>query len=318
MSAKDLRENLKNAQKQESEPQKEFTPRPKLLRTTDAGTIFVRFLPNAISPNDVFYYRIFLHYGFFHPNFQNYSTLRCLGKGCPLCREAKKKEADKHPEAWRFKSTPNFLYYVVDNNGDFAFVRLSLPAHTEVQKAFDKRLAGDVNPVDLNHGRIAELRLDKIVEEDNRKKNKWTCNFLSDPNTVSDKIIKRLKDAPSFEDLYAPNTVDDLELILKGKKINIPYNNSRSNSQSPKQQNAQPSQNDNISAQENEPSEPPRNNLSTAGPVMRSAADSDDDNSPEIPSSVSSSSDKKDQDPDKKAKIRAKIREQLESKKGAS
>jgi hypothetical protein len=318
MSTKVLRENLKNAQKEEgrkyeSSPQV-FRTRPKLFRTTDALKYLLRFLPNWDSPLSAFHLRVFLHFGFYHPNFKNSGTFRCLGKGCPLCREYKIKEERGDGNAWMFKSTPNYLYYVLNQRSEFGFVRLAQKAHDKVQDAIDKRLASDVNPVDLDKGRVAQLILTKSVDKDGKKKNDWTCDFLSDVDEVSPANRKLLENAWAFEEIYEKNTVEELELIIQGKPIKLPdYRTNppgssaqKSSSQSSKQ--SEPP----ASHQSEQHNEPANDSRPAAGPVMRSGADSDDDDkSPEIPSSVTSSSKK---DPEAREKLKAALQAKIKAK----
>jgi hypothetical protein len=215
-------EKLLEALKNDKNKKTGFGPRPKRLVMKDQDSYLNRILPNKTDPDGLPYERIFLHFGFLHPNFGNPSTFRCLGRGCPLCKAAKKMAEDRVPDAWKFKSTPVYLYYVMDENDDFKFIRLSNTANTAVVDAITAAATGKVNPVDLDKGRWAEIKITKMED-----KTIWKCSFQHDPHSVPQQIRQELKIAPELSEIYREYTLKELELIVAGKKLPMEYNNAK-------------------------------------------------------------------------------------------
>jgi hypothetical protein len=209
MSAEKLLEALKRDRNRKT--------KPKRLVTREEGKYKLRILPNQHSQDGLPYERVFLHFGFTHPNYNTPSTFRCLGKDCPLCRESKKMKEAGDASAWRFKSTPVYLYYVADSNGNFRFIRLTQTAHTEVVDELSAKAMAKINAVDLDTGRMAELRLSKT----DGNKNKWKCSFLHDVNSVSTEIRTELSSAPALSELYRRYTKEELEKIVSGEKLEV-------------------------------------------------------------------------------------------------
>lgn len=189
--------------------------KPKRLVTREEGKYKLRFLPNLHSEEGLPYERVFLHFGFNHPNYNTPSTFRCLGRDCPLCREAKKMKEDGDASAWRFKSTPVYLYYVADSNDNFRFIRLTQTAHTEVVDELTAKAMSKVNAVDLDQGRMAELKLSKT----DGNKNKWKCSILHEVDSVSTEIRAELKSAPPLSELYRRYSLEELERVVSGEKL---------------------------------------------------------------------------------------------------
>jgi hypothetical protein len=192
--------------------------KPKPLTIKVEGKYTLRFLADKHDPDNVPYYKVFLHFNFFHPNYNNPGTFRCMGKDCPLCEYAKKKIAARDPEAWKYKSNIMFLYYVTDSKENFYYLRLSATAHTAVFNAITAKAKGNVNPTDLNNGRLAQFALSKLDG-----KHKYYCNFLNDIHKVSENISHELDMAPELKDLYHNYTKDDLEKIVRGEKLVYNY-----------------------------------------------------------------------------------------------
>lgn len=205
-SADKLLEALKKDKNKKSEP--------KRLVTRDEGTYKIRILPNLHSEEGLPYERVFLHFGFTHPNYNTPSTFRCLGRDCPLCREAKKMKEDGDESAWKFKSTPVFLYYVADQDETLKFIRLTQTAHNEVVEELSAKAMAKVNAVDLETGRVAELKLSK-----DGNKNKWKCSFLHQQSPVSKRVESELRSATPLSELYRKYTKEELEKIVSGEKL---------------------------------------------------------------------------------------------------
>ena len=208
-SADKLLEALKKDQNKKS------SQKLKRLVTREEGKYKIRLLPNPNSEEGLPYERVFLHFGFTHPNYNTPSTFRCLGRDCPLCREAKKMKEEGDESAWKFKSTPVYLYYVSDSNDDLRFIRLTQTAHTEVVNELSAKALAKVNAVDLDSGRMAELKLSKI----DGNKNNWKCSFLHETSPVSASVRAQLKAAQPLSDLYRTYTKEELEKIVSGEKL---------------------------------------------------------------------------------------------------
>lgn len=187
------------------------------------GRYLFRILPNKDDADGLPYERVFLHFGFTHPNYNNPGTFRCLGRECPLCREAKKKAEDGHKEAWRFKSTPVYLYYIYDEAGVFQYLRLSQVAHNSLIDEITAMMGGKVNPLDLDKGRFVEVKLSK---EEDKNVYKWT--FLNELSVVPKNIRSELTSSPVLDDLCRKSSKEDLEKIVKGEKLTFGNSNGTS------------------------------------------------------------------------------------------
>jgi hypothetical protein len=197
------------------------------LVTRDPGNYLMTFLPNKSDADGVPYERVFLHFGFEHPNYKTPGTFRCLGRDCPLCTEYKKMVFDKKKDAWRYKSTPVYLYYVVDSSKNFKFIRLSRSAHDEVINEIESKARAMTNVLSLDNGRVAKLSLEKM--DDN--KNKWRCNFLNDSNSVEPDLRNQLKSAPELDSLYRVYSTEELDRVVKGIALDFSKFNNRGRSE---------------------------------------------------------------------------------------
>ena len=210
MSAKELLDALKRDQ----DRKKEKTRISRLVMVED-GSYLVRFLPNNGSQSGLPYERVFLHFGFNHPDFGTASTFRCLGRGCPLCREAKKMAEDGASDSWKYKSTPVYLYYVADKDDNLMFLRLSAAAHSKVVEEISSKATSNVDPIDLDQGRVAEI----VLEKQSDGPRKWRCLFHSGANKVSDKVKSELESSPPLSKFYRSYTKQELENVVSGKSL---------------------------------------------------------------------------------------------------
>lgn len=226
MGTDKLLASLKSAKEKEKEQKqngnKKFQKVSRLV-TRDPGNYIVRFLPNKTDHDSLPYELVFLHFGFIHPNYKQAGTFRCLGRDCPLCREAKKMEKAKDPNAWRFKSTPVYLYYIVDSSENFKFLRLSRTAHEQVLGEIESKAKSKTNVLSLENGRVAKLSLEK-----SEGKNKWRCDFITESNTVSPELQDSLHNAPELDTLYRVYSAEELEKIVKGEKLVFTNNQKKS------------------------------------------------------------------------------------------
>ena len=117
--------------------------------------------------------------------------------------------------AWRFKSTPVYLYYVSDSNDNFRFIRLTQTAHTEVVDELTAKAMAKINAIDPDSGRMVELKLSKT----DGNKNKWKCSIQHDQHVVSTEIRAELKSAPPLSELYRRYSKEELEKIASGEKL---------------------------------------------------------------------------------------------------
>lgn len=207
-SAEKLLEALKRDQNRKS------SQKMKRLITKDEGKYKIRILPNENSQEGLPYERVFIHFGFKHPNYNTPSTFRCLGRDCPLCGVAKKLKEDGDDSAWRFKSTPVYLYYIVDSNEELLYAQLTQKAHSEVFSELSAKARANINPVDLDNGRVAELKLSKIDG-----KYSWKCSFANEKSVVSDSIKSQLKLAQPLSEIYRHYTKEELESVASGEKL---------------------------------------------------------------------------------------------------
>jgi hypothetical protein len=188
--------------------------KPEQLFIKAEGRYTLRILPNKKNPNDVPYFKIWIHFNFFHPNYNTPTTLRCIGKDCPLCEYAKKKEKAKDPNAWKYQSTIMFLYYITDSKNKFHYIKMSATAQNAIFNALTAKAKGGVNPTDINNGRLAVLSLDK-----SSGKNKFKCDFMNEVHKVSQDISDKLEMAPSLNEIYRLYKKEDLEKIVRGEKL---------------------------------------------------------------------------------------------------
>lgn len=188
--------------------------KPNALSIKNEGRYTIRFLANKKNPKDIPYFQIYLHFNFFHPNYNQPATFRCIGKDCPLCKYGKEKASKKDPEAWKYKANIMFLYYVTDSKENFYYIRLSAVAQNAVFNAMIAKAKSDVNPADLQNGRLAQLSLSKVDG-----KNKFHCTFLNDIHRVSENITNELEMAQELSQIYRFYSKEDLEKIVRGEKL---------------------------------------------------------------------------------------------------
>jgi hypothetical protein len=261
MSIDKLLENLKK-DKEKNENRGAKNNRPKRMVMKDEGRYKVSILHNKHAIDGIPYEKVFLHFGFLHPNFGTPSTFRCLGKNCPLCREARQMIDEKKKDAWKYKSTPVFLYYIMDASENFKYIRLSNTAHKEVYDEIVAKASSKVNPMDPEKGRIAVISLEK-----DGVKNKWKCSFENEGTTIREEVLKELETAPELADVYRVYTMDELERIVAGKRLDFSYNGGLSGSKDSSESEVADEDNDST----------------PSTPVMKSAADTDDNSSGPAP-----------------------------------
>ena len=223
MSLLDKMKNLKaeneKGQSEKSETKapdtEQLRPRPSYVKSQ----LKIHILANKKDPDDFPFEKLFLHDGFTHPNFPDAksSKFRCIGKGCPLCADAKSKEAAGDESAWKLKSKPSFYYYVVDGNDEFTYLNADAKCHEAILDALMKCLAAGTQPLDSAKGRMAVIKKVKNAEG----KNEYSCVFQNDPHAVSSEIMERLKNAPELSDLNRVYTQEELEKVLKGVKLEL-------------------------------------------------------------------------------------------------
>ena len=207
----------------------------KRLIASDDGKYQIQIFPNPEDEeNGLPYFRVFLHFGFMHPNFNNPGTFRCLGRDCPLCREAKKMKESGIKDSWRFLSTPVFLYYVLDSQNTIKFLRLSSTAHDAVVDELISKQKGKINPVKLSTSRIASFEVSTITDKGKTKKT-YKCFFQSEQTPIDEQKIEEFQQLQPFEEIYRVWTRDDLERVVKGEKIVFgkTYNTSSTATQTP-------------------------------------------------------------------------------------
>lgn len=209
-----MSEKLLDNLKRDRNKKPQSSEKTKRLVMRDEGKYKMRILPNKNDKDGLPYERVFLHFGFNHPNYNNPGTFRCLGKDCPLCREAKKMKEEGNVSAWRYRSTPVFLYYVYDNSDNFRFLRLSQTAHNQLIDEITALVVAKINPLDIEKGRHLEIKLTKEA-----KKNVYKCTFMNEVSSVPYEIRSELNSAQELGDIYRRYTKEELEKVLKGEKL---------------------------------------------------------------------------------------------------
>lgn len=288
------------------------TIKVKRLITSDDGKYNIQIFPDAENPEGLPYYKVFLHFGFNHPNYGNPGTFRCLGRDCPLCREAKKLKESKNPNAWRFSSTPVFLYYVLDSQGVIKYLRLSSTAHDAVVDALIEKQKSKINPILIENNRPASFEVSTIKDK-NKEKKSYKLFFAAEAKEIPAKRLDEFHQLQPLEEIYRVWTKDDLEKVVKGEKIvfgrpqgsesqaqNISNKNiSRPMSGVPSRQEIPGVDDGTMDSIQDEPEE-------SARPAMLSGGDYDPDDKPSKPVETS---EKKESLEEAKARIRASLGE---------
>jgi hypothetical protein len=283
------------------------TIKAKRLIASDDGKYQIQIFPNSEDEeNGLPYFRVFLHFGFMHPNFNNPGTFRCLGRDCPLCREAKKMKESGDKNAWRFLSTPVFLYYVLDSQNTIKFLRLSSTAHEAVVDELIAKQKSKINPVKLSTSRIASFEVSTVTDKGKTRKS-YKCFFQSEHTPIPANKIEEFQQLQPFDEIYRVWTREDLEKVVKGEKIVFgrTYNTNSTPTATPyKPENRA----QNITTREEIPGVDDGTMDSipeeTARPAMISGGDYDHDDKPSEPVKSSTSTESLE---DAKARIRASL-----------
>ena len=184
-----------------------------------------------------------LHSGIRHPDYPNNkfgSNFRCLGKGCPLCRDyfetlkAEEKAGIKNGNAWKKRARNFTIYWMLDrtNNDAITLVHMDNTPYIVFNKKTQKRekvgytlqeivfnklenaLNKNLAPFNYRDGNDLIMRSKKV---DNKAK--WDIWVEEEKNTVSQEIINKLKDLPALSTIYRPYTWEELECIVRGKSL---------------------------------------------------------------------------------------------------
>lgn len=184
-----------------------------------------------------------LHSNIPHPDFPNNkfgSNFRCLGKGCPLCRDyfatdkLERESGIQNGNAWKKRANNFVIYWMLDrnNNNELTLVHLDNNpyfiynkktkqkekyGHTlqelvfqKIENALNKNLA----PFNYRDGNDIVIRSKKV---DNKVK--WNIWVEEEKNTVSQEVVNKLKDMPKLSEIYRPYTWEELECVVRGVSL---------------------------------------------------------------------------------------------------
>lgn len=189
------------------------------------------------------YSKIWLHGGFFHPNYdaKYASTFRCLGfEKCPLCKKVKElKEIQKNysskedKDAWKKQSRPYSLWWALNKeNNELSLVHVPnftfhIPKEGEekeptLHELLVKALLGvadTIDPLDFKNG--CDVKIEQRVVNGSTV---YDIEFETNrPYEVDKETVQKMKYVKKLQEAYPKNDENYLDHIARGEKI--PYGN---------------------------------------------------------------------------------------------
>lgn len=187
--------------------------------------------------------KVWLHGGFFHPNYDNKypSTFRCIGfKKCPLCAKVievnKSKKGinkanfnEEQKNNWKRNSNRYTLYWAVNMaNNELSLVHVPDFTYSYSKDADENpptlheliedkliELAGKgIDPLDFEKGRNLVITQRKVKNE-----TIYEVSFEDEVSPVSKDIVNKMKKVKKLQDCYPKKDVEELQSIADGQKI---------------------------------------------------------------------------------------------------
>lgn len=208
-----------------------------------------RFRPMSteiINPeNPDLFVEVVLHSNVKHPDFPNNkygSNVRCLGKGCPLCRDYFKtldlewqSGIKSGGNAWKKRANKFAIYWMLDrlNKNQLTLVHLNNTPYMVKNKKTNKNekvgytlqelifnklvnaTEKGLTPFNYQNGNDLVLRSKKV---DN--KTKWDIFVQEEKNDIPQEVINKLRKLPSLNQIYKPYTWEELECMVRGISLN--------------------------------------------------------------------------------------------------
>lgn len=189
------------------------------------------------------YSKVWLHGGFFHPNFESQypSTFKCIGhKKCPLCHKVNQlKEEQKHysnkadRDSWKKQSRPYSLWWAINKeNNELSLVHVPnfnfhIPKegeekeptlHELLVKSF-LSVANDIDPLDFKDG--CDVNIEQRVVNGSTV---YDIEFETNkPYEVSKDFVQKMKHVKKLQEAYPTRDEKYLDYVARGEKI--PYGN---------------------------------------------------------------------------------------------
>lgn len=194
-----------------------------------------------INPNNPeLFAEVVLHSNIPHPDFPNNkygSNFRCLGKGCPLCRdyfetrEMEFKAGIKNGDSWKKRGRKYAIYWELDrtNKDEITLVHVDNTPYIVKNKktkqnekvgytlqelkffAIEAALNKNLTPFDYRKGNDIIMRSKKV---DNKVK--WNIFVDENVNAVPQDVLNKLKDLPQLSQIYKQYTWEELECVVRG------------------------------------------------------------------------------------------------------
>lgn len=176
------------------------------------GKYRLRILPAQISSGTKQpFFKTFTHKGFFNPKFPKSTfsaSLACLGRGCPLCREAHKQEGSER--TWPSKkATPSYMYYVLNEKNEICILKASTGLHNEIALIAQDAGRSGRNILSRKAGYWIEItRL-------NKEGSPWRVSVDITPQPLEQSIQEELEGLRPLSEIHKKYSAEELEEFVK-------------------------------------------------------------------------------------------------------
>lgn len=188
--------------------------------------------PSAIDPEGNLFATVYLHGGFYHPNYQHDypSTFHCGGKNCPLCEDAKqeaqKEEAQKLPtdqrQAWRKRCKRYTVYWGINlDNNELSLIHVPASAPRDKESVQDilfntiaKAVEQDMNPFAAVDGHNISISSKKVNNQD-----KWNIKVDPKKTSIESKFVAMMEKVKILSQVYKTYSQEHLLCVAEGRPI---------------------------------------------------------------------------------------------------
>lgn len=180
------------------------------------GTYLLRICPDISDEEQAPFEVAYLHSGFTHPFYKKRANVPCLRtKDCPMCIEAEKIKIKTFSEFWRYKSTPFYLYNVIDRyDGKLKILKASQTLHDAIKMKILEAARQGINLMSVAFGRDLEI----VIRSINNKLN-YKAFIVSEKETkpFAGKILEELNLVKPLNESYKRYSKIEIQDIVDGK-----------------------------------------------------------------------------------------------------
>ena len=188
--------------------------------------------PSAVDPEGNLFSTVYLHGGFYHPNYDHdyASTFHCGGKNCPLCEAvkelSKEEEAKNLPsnqrEAWKKRCRRYTLYWGVNlDNGELSLIHVPASAPRDKESVQDmlfnsiaKATDQGLNPFSSTDGHNIHMSSKRVNNTD-----KWSIKVDPKKTNVDEKFVDLMTKVKVLSTVYKTYEHEHLQAIAEGRPI---------------------------------------------------------------------------------------------------